>query len=187
MIRSPFCGHNLAKCVELIGEYLPCYSNKFWPVSRGKCPHDHSPTDKAYLSHSKVTNISKSFTHKMAAETSWHRQGTNLRHCHIMYTSSLTKSFDTLQTCVVDGENCSCYYVRYRRAKFLPDPWPTRQYDYRIYRAWSTQPPAHEREFVSDELRREDKSCCAATYRPTVEMHESTNMIERFDLQQPTE
>jgi len=29
---------------------------------------------KAYLSDITVTNISKSFTHKMAAETSWHRQ-----------------------------------------------------------------------------------------------------------------
>jgi len=28
-IRSPFCGYNSAQCVELIGEDLPCYSNKF--------------------------------------------------------------------------------------------------------------------------------------------------------------
>ena len=28
-IRSPFCGYNLAYWVELIGEDLPCYSNKF--------------------------------------------------------------------------------------------------------------------------------------------------------------
>ena len=34
----------------------------------------------------RVTNISKSFTYKMAAETSWHRQGTILRHCHPTYT-----------------------------------------------------------------------------------------------------
>jgi len=33
----------------------------------------------------RVTNISKSFTYKMAAETSWHRYGTKLRHCHPMY------------------------------------------------------------------------------------------------------
>ena len=26
-----------------------------------------------------------SFTHKMAAKTSWHRYGTKLRHCHDMY------------------------------------------------------------------------------------------------------
>jgi len=27
-IRAPFCGYNLAKCVQLLGEDLPCYSNK---------------------------------------------------------------------------------------------------------------------------------------------------------------
>ena len=30
----------------------------------------------------RVTNISKSFTHKMAAKISWHTCGTKLRHCH---------------------------------------------------------------------------------------------------------
>ena len=29
-----------------------------------------------------VRNIYESFTHKMAAKTSWHRYGTPLRHCH---------------------------------------------------------------------------------------------------------
>ena len=43
---------------------------------------------KRNLSDSRVTNISKSFTHKMAAKTSWHRYGTKLRHCHSMYTSA---------------------------------------------------------------------------------------------------
>ena len=38
-----------------------------------------------YLSDVTVTNISDSFTHKMAAKTSWHRYGTKLRHCHPMY------------------------------------------------------------------------------------------------------
>ena len=37
------------------------------------------PTE--YLSDIRITNISKSFTHRMAAETSWHRYGTKLRHC----------------------------------------------------------------------------------------------------------
>jgi len=32
-----------------------------------------------------VTNISKSFTHKMAAKTD--RHGAKLRHCHRMYTN----------------------------------------------------------------------------------------------------
>ena len=35
----------------------------------------------------RVTNISKSFTHKMAVITNWHRYGTKLRHCHPVYTS----------------------------------------------------------------------------------------------------
>jgi len=71
--------------VELIGEDLPCYSNKIYTVSLRKCPRDHYTNDKAYLSDSRVTNISESFTHKMAAKTSWHRHVTKLRHCHPMY------------------------------------------------------------------------------------------------------
>jgi len=47
--------------------------------------HDHQPADKAYLNDIRVTNMSKSFSHKMAAETSWHRYGTKLRHCHPVY------------------------------------------------------------------------------------------------------
>ena len=31
-------------------------------------------------------NIYKSFTHKMAAKTSWHRCETKLRHCYPVYT-----------------------------------------------------------------------------------------------------
>jgi len=42
---------------------------------------------KRILSDSRVTNISKSFTYKMAVKTSWHRYGTKLRHCHLMYIS----------------------------------------------------------------------------------------------------
>jgi len=41
-----------------------------------KCSRDYKPTDKAYLS--EVTNISNSFTHKMAAKTSWHRYNVGL-------------------------------------------------------------------------------------------------------------
>ena len=43
---------------------------------------------QTYLSDSKETNISKSFTHKMAAKTSLHRYGTKLRHCYRMYTET---------------------------------------------------------------------------------------------------
>jgi len=45
--------------------------------------------DKAYLCDSRVTNIYKSFTHKMAAKTSCHRYGTKLRHCHPMYSERI--------------------------------------------------------------------------------------------------
>ena len=37
----------------------------------------------------RVTNISTSFTHKMATETSLHRYGTKLRHCHPVSRISL--------------------------------------------------------------------------------------------------
>ena len=60
-----------------MGEDSPCYSNKInYIVSLTKCPHDHQPTDKACtvcVSDSRVTNIYQSFTYKMAAKTSWHR------------------------------------------------------------------------------------------------------------------
>ena len=49
-------------------------------------------TNKAYLSTITVTNISRSFTHKMAAKTSWHRYGTKLRHRHPMYILKLNKT-----------------------------------------------------------------------------------------------
>jgi len=35
-----------------------------------------------------MTNISQSFTHKMAAKISWHRYGKKLRHSHPMHTSA---------------------------------------------------------------------------------------------------
>jgi len=34
----------------------------------------------------RVTNISESFTYKMATTINWHRRGTKLRHCHPVYT-----------------------------------------------------------------------------------------------------
>jgi len=35
-----------------------------------------------------MTSIFQSFMHKMAAKINWHRYGTNLRHCHPVYTCS---------------------------------------------------------------------------------------------------
>ena len=42
-------------------------------------------TNKTYLSCITVRNIHESFTHKMAAKTSWYRYGTKLRQCQPMY------------------------------------------------------------------------------------------------------
>jgi len=53
--------------------YISCYSNKIESFNLRKCPYDHWLTNKAYLSATTVTNISKSFTYKMATKTSWHR------------------------------------------------------------------------------------------------------------------
>jgi len=39
----------------------------------------------AYLSDNRVTNIYKSFTHKMAAKTTCHRYGIKLGHYHPVY------------------------------------------------------------------------------------------------------
>jgi len=55
---------------------------------------------KLILSDSRVTNISKSFTHKMAAKTSWHRYGTKLRHCHFIYTQTSINEPIHIQSCV---------------------------------------------------------------------------------------
>jgi len=43
---------------------------------------DHQLTNKAYSSNISVTDIYKSFTHKIAAKTDWRRYGTKLRHRH---------------------------------------------------------------------------------------------------------
>jgi len=51
--------------VELNGEDLSCYSHKIEPVSITKYPYDHW---LAYLSAITVTDISQSFTYKMAAK-----------------------------------------------------------------------------------------------------------------------
>ena len=66
------------------------------PVSLRKCLHGHQPTDfvcytdvnsntRCIWVDISVTNISKSFTDKMAAKTGWHRYGMNLCHCHPIY------------------------------------------------------------------------------------------------------
>ena len=85
-IRSPCCGYNLARCVELKGEDLSSYSHKIESVNYENVHMITSFTNKAYLSVITVTSIFQSFTYEMAAKTSWHRYRTKLRHCHPMYT-----------------------------------------------------------------------------------------------------
>jgi len=84
-IRSPFCGYNTIKCVELNGKNLSCYSNKLEPVSLRKCPRDHWLANKAHLGATTATSISQSFTYKMAAKINRHRYGARIRHCYPMY------------------------------------------------------------------------------------------------------
>jgi len=68
-----------------MGEDLLRYSNKIESSVLRQCLYDHELTNKAYLSGITVRNIYESLTHKMAAETSWHRYGTKLRYCHPMH------------------------------------------------------------------------------------------------------
>jgi len=80
--------YNTKSCDELNGEYLSCFSNQVESVSLRKCPCGHRLTDKAHLSAISMTDISLSFTYKMATEINWHRYGTKLRHCRRMYKGS---------------------------------------------------------------------------------------------------
>jgi len=73
-ILSPFSGYNTVLFVELRGEDLVCYSNKIKSVYLRKCLYDHQ------LISVTVTNIYKSFTHKMAAKTSYHRCATKVAY-----------------------------------------------------------------------------------------------------------
>ena len=66
------------------------FSNEIESVSLRKCPRVHGLTNRAYLSAIAVTNISNSFTRKMAAKINWHRYGTKLRHRRPMYTAQMS-------------------------------------------------------------------------------------------------
>ena len=92
-IRSPFCGCNTTSCTELKGKDWTCYSNRIKLVSLRKCPYDHWFANKAYLSCTTVTDTSQNSTHKMAAKINWHRYGTKLSHCDIMYI--IMNDYDT--------------------------------------------------------------------------------------------
>ena len=110
-IRSPFCGYNTTSCVELKGEDLSRCSNKIESVSLRKCPHDHRITNNAYLSAITVTNISQSFTYKMAAKST----GIDMEQHYVTVTLCICINVD----CVVHKR----FYVRleYNRLS-LPYP-----------------------------------------------------------------
>jgi len=78
------CGVKWAKIYSVIA-----YWNTNW-IKWSKTTSPWSLTD--HLSGVTVRNIYESFTHKMAAKTSWHRYGTKLRHCQPMYLARLTPS-----------------------------------------------------------------------------------------------
>ena len=57
------------------------YLNKIWSVGLWKCLYDHCLANKAYFSAITVKNIYESFTHKMAAKASWHRNYVTVTLC----------------------------------------------------------------------------------------------------------
>ena len=124
-----FVGINMTYCVALKGESLPCYSNKAESVSLRKCPHDHWLTDKAYLSCITMTDISRSFIHKMAAKINWHRYGTKWRHRHPVLTINYNIALSALillagrqeeqTTCKNWAMRCWCGYLSAARCRSL--------------------------------------------------------------------
>ena len=62
---------------------------KIESVSLRKCPYDHWLANKVYLSAVMVTNISESFTYKLAAKINWHRYGTEFCHYHPLYATTM--------------------------------------------------------------------------------------------------
>ena len=92
MIRSPYCGYNLACCVELKNEDLWSYSHKIELGAYLVYENVHTITSLPIKRRSKRCYSNQHFsllpTIKMAAKTSWYRYGTKLRHCHPMYNES---------------------------------------------------------------------------------------------------
>ena len=60
--------------------------------------------EKAYLSDNRVTHVSKSFTHKMAAKTSWHRYGTKLSPYVFASFPFLFRHFASISLTAFDGQ-----------------------------------------------------------------------------------
>jgi len=62
-------------------------------------------SQKSLVGDNTMTNISKTFTHKMAAKTGWHRYETKLRHCHPMYNVTRSRSVQLCYTLSRDNES----------------------------------------------------------------------------------
>ena len=66
-IRSPFCGYNTTKCVQLNGEDLACYSNNTESVSSRKCRYDRCRS--VFTRYHSDQHVSKVFTYKRERDT----------------------------------------------------------------------------------------------------------------------
>jgi len=90
-IRPPFCGYDMAKRVELRSEDLWCYFNKIqfrWFYKKSLSVWSLACQQCVYFSDITVANISESFTHKMAAKASWHRNYVTVTLCIASATGS---------------------------------------------------------------------------------------------------
>ena len=88
-----------------MGEDLPYCSKKLSNYFKKKSVWSLTYRQSVFKC-SRVTNIYKSFTYKMAAKTSWHRYGKKLRHCHPMYLwagSTKTRNWTRPTTSTTSG------------------------------------------------------------------------------------
>ena len=77
-----FVGITRYTVLSWIAKIYRVNSNKIESVSFRKCPYDYWLTNKAYASAITVTNISNSFTYKMATKINCRICGTELCRCH---------------------------------------------------------------------------------------------------------
>ena len=99
-IRSPFCGYNLAWCVELTGEVSPYYWNKIQPVCLRKLSTWSLIYRKSVLKWQQSNNISNSLP------TRWRRKPANI---------DMERNYVTVTLCIC---NCNTYPIH----AFRPDP-----------------------------------------------------------------
>ena len=144
--------------MELKGEDLSCCSNKIESLSLTKCPYDHWLTHKAYLSATPVTDISKSFTYKMAAKIKWHNIYMELNY--VTVGLHIEHSVDDGATLVVFSEKnihvqCkSLFFINPRNFRCTQLSWPCRlfcmKYIYKPVQLYSNAQIARCGGIVSD-------------------------------------